>query len=266
MSRTNTVPGTDAGPRVMSRVRILLAYVAQARYELLHSLRSPQMVLFTVLFPMMFYVLVGIVFGPFRHPDPDVRLYVLIGFITMAVMTPGFSSFSGVLALERETGLYTLRRALPMPTGADMFAKMVTVLMCVSLVVPVLIVMGRFLGHVELAPRQTAALWVLSLFGALPFCALGSFIGMYASARAVPAIVNLLMIPMLYLSGALFPLPDSLAWLSRMMPPFYLQQLMLAAAGAPHRLVMGTSAHIALLLGVTATFALLTLRRFRMVG
>jgi len=248
----------------MSRRRVWLAYVAQARYELLQGVRSPQMIVFTALFPIMFYILAGVVFGPFRHPDPNIRRYVLVGFVTMAVMTAGFSSFAGVLAVERETRLYALRRALPMPAGADIAAKTTTALVCVAVLVPVLIAIGHALGRVELSLGEIASIWALALVGALPFCALGCLIGMYASARAVPAVVNLSMIPMLYLSGALFPLPDSLGGLSRAMPPFYLQQLMLAATGAPHRFVVGPLVHVGVLLGLATAFALLTLRRLRM--
>jgi ABC-2 type transport system permease protein len=250
----------------MARLQVVDAYLAQAKYELLHSMRSPQLVVFTVLFPLMFYLLVGFVFGPFRHPDTQMRSYVLVGFIIMAVMTPGFSSFSGVLAVDRETGLYALRRALPMPAGADVAAKASVALLCVALVVPALMAVGAWLGNVELTLRQLTKILGLALAGAVPFCALGFFVGMHASARAVPAVVNLLMIPMLYLSGALFPLPQSLGWLTPFTPPFYLQQLMLAAAGVPHRFVGSPLAHAALLTGMTIVFAALALRRFRAVG
>jgi ABC-2 type transport system permease protein len=250
----------------MSPLRVIAAYLAQAKCELLLSVRSPQLVVFTVLFPVMFYLLVGFIFGPFRHPEPRMRSYVLIGFIIMAVMTPGFSSFAGVLATDRETGLHALRRALPMPAGADLIAKAVVALLCVGIVVPVLMMLGEVLGNVELSFQQLASIGALALAGSLPFCALGFFIGMHASARAVPAVVNLLMIPMLYLSGALFPLPQSLGWLTPLTPPFYLQQLMLAAADAPHRFVGGPLTHAALLAGITTVFAGLALRRFRAVS
>ena len=255
---------SDSG--TMPRLRVIGAFLAQTKYELLHSMRSPQMVVFTVLFPLMFYLLAGFVFGPFRHPEPHMRSYVLIGFVVMAAMTAGFSSFAGVLAVEREKGLYALRRALPMPAGADLIAKTLVALLCVASVVPALMAIGASLGNVQLSLRQSASIAALAVAGALPFCALGFCIGMYASARAVPAVVNLLMIPMLYLSGALFPLPDSLGWLARLTPPFYLQQLMLAAAGVPHRFVVSPVGHAAVLAGITIVFAALALRRFRLVG
>lgn len=247
----------------MMRQQVIGAFFAQAKCELLQSVRSPQMVVFTVLFPIMFYLLAGFLFGPFQHPEPRMRSYVLIGFVVMAATTSGFSSFAGVLAVEREKGLLALRRALPMPVGADLVAKTLVALVCVASVVAVLMGIGAWLGRVELSLRQLASICTLAMAGALPFCALGFFIGMYTSARAVPAVANLLMIPMLYLSGALFPMPDRLGWLPPLTPPFYLQQLMLAAAGGPHRFVGNPLAHVAVLTGITIVFAALALRRFR---
>lgn len=250
----------------MTGPRVIAAFLAQAKYELLQGMRSPQMVVFTALFPLMFYLLAGFVILPRQHPDSRWRSYVLIGFVVMTAMTSGLAGFAGVLAVEREKGLLALRRALPMPAGADLVAKTFVSLMCVASVVPVLMGIGAWFGGVELSLRQLASIHALAMAGALPFCALGFFIGMYASARALPAVANLVMIPMLYLSGALFPLPDRLSWLMPLTPPFYLHQLMLSTAGAPHRFIGSPLAHAAVLTGITIAFAALALRRFRAVG
>jgi ABC-2 type transport system permease protein len=246
--------------------RVLGAYLAEVHGELLHAIRSPQMVVFTMLFPVMFYLLAGFVFGPFHHPDTHVRTYVLIGFIIMATMTAGLSPFAGPLPVERETRLFALRRALPMPIGADIAAKMVTALLCLAAVVPVLMALGLLFGNVELSPGNMTVIGALALGGAVPFCGVGFLIGVHASARAVPAVVNLVMIPMLYLSGALFPLPEGVAWMRYFMPPFYLQQLMLAAAGLPAQFVISPFAHAAALLGMVIACVALSLRRFRLIA
>ena len=250
----------------MPRARVLGAYLAEVKYELLHGARSPQMVVFTLLFPLMFYLLVGFVFRVFRHPDPHMRTYMLVGFVIMATMTPGLSSFAGALAVEREKGLHTLRRALPMPVAANFIAKAVMALLCVAIVIPVLMTVGALIGRVDLSFARMAAILGLALAGAAPFCALGFFIGVYASARAVPAFVNLTMIPMLYLSGALFPLPEGLGWVARFAPPFYLQQLMLAAADVPHQFIVGPVVHGAVLIGLTIVLTVSAVRRFRLTG
>jgi ABC-2 type transport system permease protein len=151
-----------------------------------------------------------------------------------------------------------------MPNGSDVVAKTVTAVLCVAGIVPMLMAIGLSLGDVQLSLRSMIAIEALALGGALPFCGLGFLIGVYASARAVPAVVNVVMIPMLYLSGALFPLPQGLSWVSHLTPPFYLQQLMLAAAGSPsqfHPLI-----HAGVLFGIAVVSTALSLRRFAFVG
>ena len=66
--------------------------------------------------------------------------------------------------------------------------------------------------------------------GTLPFCAIGLFIGSRVSGRSAPAWVNLAYLPMTYLSGLFFPMPESSApscWLAGLP----LNQLALQVAG-----------------------------------
>jgi ABC-2 type transport system permease protein len=100
--------------------------------------------------------------------------------------------------------------------------------------------------------------------GAVPFCALGFLIGALASGKAAPAFVNLLYLPMIYLSGILFPLPKSMHWAALVSPAYHLDQLGLASIGVPNA---GTPAiHVLVLIGITLVFALLALRRLRRAG
>lgn len=246
--------------------RLWRAYLTEAKYEIVNGLRSPNTLLFSLGFPVMFYLLAGSVFGFLQARDTNLTAYMLIAFIVLALMTPGFTTLGVALAIERDQGLHALRRALPMPNGANLMSKIVFAIASVAIVVPVVMAIGVFLGHVSLSALQLLGIWALALLGSLPFCALGFFIGMRASARASVPLTNLCFIPMLYLSGALFPLPEAVKWVSVYTPPFYVQQLMLAVADAPHRFVGGLGVHVGILIAVTLLFLLLTVRRFNAVG
>jgi ABC-2 type transport system permease protein len=105
---------------------------------------------------------------------------------------------------------------------------------------------------------------LVAIFGSIPFCALGFFIGTLASARSAPAFVNLFYLPMIYLSGILFPMPKSMEWVSRLSPAYHLDQIALAAMGAPSN---GSPAvHIAVLAGVAVTFGAFAVRRLARRG
>jgi ABC-2 type transport system permease protein len=76
--------------------------------------------------------------------------------------------------------------------------------------------------------------------------------------------VNLLYLPMIYLSGILIPLPNSLGWIERLSPAFHLNQLALSAIAAPSQ--GGPLDHLAVLAGVTSVSTMLAIRRLARVG
>ena len=88
---------------------------------------------------------------------------------------------------------------------------------------------------------------------------IGLFIGARVSGRAAPAFVNLAYLPLMYLSGLFFPLPEGIRWVAVFSPAFHLNQLALHAAGTPS--ILGPAINIAALIGVTVLFTGLTVRR-----
>jgi len=69
---------------------------------------------------------------------------------------------------------------------------------------------------------------------------------------------------MIYLSGFLFPLPNSMQWVERISPAFHVHQLVLSAMGAPSQ--GAPIIHLAVLTGVTVGLTALAVRRLARVG
>ena len=108
------------------------------------------------------------------------------------------------------------------------------------------------------------AVSAVNILGAVPFCAIGLFIGTRCTGKSAPAFVNLLYLPMIYLSGFLIPLPKSMLWLESLSPAFHLDQLALRAVGAPG---LGSPIlHLAVLAGVSLALTGLAVRRLARVG
>lgn len=70
--------------------------------------------------------------------------------------------------------------------------------------------------------------------------------------------MNLAYLPLMYLSGLFFPLPQSIRWLALFSPAFHLNQLSLHTTGTPS--ILGPAMNIAALIGVTVLFTGLTAR------
>jgi len=250
----------------MSRQRLLNAYRTEAKYAFLRFLRSPAFAIPTLLFPVLFYLLIGFIFGAFRSTNPDAPVYLFCGFATMAAITPGMFGFGIGLALEREQGLFLLKRALPLPPLASLAASIAMSVLSTSIAVVVLAATALAIGTVNLSALQVLAVILIVALGAIPFSALGLLIGSMVSGRAAPAIVNVVYLVLLYFSGLFIPLPKAIQGIVLGSPAFYLHQLALNGAGAPNSIIGGPWTHVAILTAVAITCLTFATRRLARVG
>jgi ABC-2 type transport system permease protein len=245
----------------MSRSRVVGAYLAEIRSECLRYMRAPSFILPMLLFSTVFYLMFGVLLN-----HGDASRYLLASYSAFGIIGPGLFGFGVSLAIERDGGLLTLKRALPMPPGAYLLGKMVMAMIAATVVTVLLILIGVFLAHVALTGWQMLALMVTGTFGVLPFCALGMFVGTLIKGQGAPGLLNLIYLPMAFLSGLWLPLsmlPQALQNLAPIWPSYHLNQLTLAAVGMSQGPVLS---HVLVLLGFTVGFLLLATRRLRRYG
>lgn len=248
----------------MSTRRVMGAYLAEARSECLRYMRAPAFMMPIILFPTMFYLLFGVVMN--GSAGADTLRYLLVSYGVFGVMSPGLFGFGVSLALERDGGLLTYKRALPMPPGAYLLGKMLMAMVAASVVILLLLAIGLTLGHVALSLRQVTLMLFIGILGVLPFCALGMLVGTLIKGQGAPGMLNLIYLPMSFLSGLWVPigmLPKALQQIAPVWPPYHLHQLGLAALGLDHGSVM---MHVAVLLGFAVVFFVIAARRLRRYG
>lgn len=247
----------------MPTARVIGAYLEEARCEVLRYLRNPGFLLPIILFPNVFFVMFGIVLN---HGNGEAGRYMLASYSTFGVMAPGLFGFGVSLALERDSGLLTLKRALPMPPGAYLLGKMLMAVLVALVVGALLLALALGVAHAPLAPSQMAALLAVDALGVLPFCALGLLVGTLLKGQGAPGLLNMIYLPMAFLSGLWFPLhmmPALLRQLAPAWPSYHLNALALSAVG------FDTGArwpHVLVLAGFTVAFLLLAARRLRRHG
>ncbi|MCE7032042.1 ABC transporter permease [Lysobacter sp. GX 14042] len=228
------------------RQRMLRSYLLEAKYEFLRLLRAPMFSLPTLLFPAMFYLLFGVVMN---RGNPAAATYLFATYGVFGVMGAALFGFGVTVAMDRERGLLTLKRALPMPPGAYLLGKMAMAAMFGLMVASLLAALAALAGGVSLRPAQWALLLLVHVAGAVPFGALGLYIGTLSSGGAAPAVVNLVYLPLSLLSGLWLPLamlPGVFATLAPAWPPYHVGQLALKVVG------MDAGQPVALHLGVLA--------------
>jgi len=126
-SCSNVDVSGHTAPAHMSFGRQLHAYLTEIRFETLVSLRTPAFAIPFLLLPPLIYLMFGVIMVTPTEGDisPELANYLFSGFSVLASMMAGiFGGCVGVSA-ERENGLLKLKRALPMPSGAGLIAKMV---------------------------------------------------------------------------------------------------------------------------------------------
>lgn len=250
----------------MNPARVARAWLMEAKYEFLRLLRTPSFAIPTILFPAMFYILFGVLLNHASHGF-DPATYMLASYSAFGVMAPGLFGFGVVVAMEREHGLLTLKRALPMPPGAYLFAKMLMAMLFAAIVVLFLMSLAATFGHVRMPIGNWCALLFADVLGVLPFCALGLLVGTLVGGQGAPAVVNLIYLPMSFLSGLWIPLPmlpKFLQQIAPLWPATHMGQIALSVSGVggDHRVAL----HAAVLAGFTMAFFAIARRRLRRKG
>jgi ABC-2 type transport system permease protein len=144
-------------------------------------------------------------------------------------------------------------------------AKLVTAMLFATAVSVLLMVLGATVGNVVLAIAQWVGLLILSVLGVIPFCGLGLMVGAAVKGQAAPAVLNLIYVPMSFLSGLWVPLsvlPHTLVQLAPIWPAYHLAKLM------PFALGEGDGSfwtHVLDLVGMSAVFFVLARRGLRKV-
>jgi ABC-2 type transport system permease protein len=246
----------------MNRSRVLAAYLGDIRFELVKMIRTPAFAIPTLLFPILFFMLFGVLMGSARG-NAQMSLFAFASYGVFGAIAPGLFGFGVSLAFEREQGLLVFRQAIPMPAGSYLLARMVMAMIFVAVGSLAMIALALFVAHVPLTFVQCVTVFFVNVLGVLPFCAMGLFVGSLVSGQAAPAIVNLIYIPMSFLSGLWVPmqfLPKAVQQLAPLWPAHHLVQLSLTAVDAPST-VGSTANHIGALVGVTVLFFALAVRR-----
>ena len=245
-------------------MNVAQAYVEEARSETLRYLRNPGFLLPIILFPAAFYLMFGVALS--SKNAPEAARYLLASYSTFGVMAPGLFGFGVSLALERDSGLLTLKRALPMPPGAYLLGKMLMAMLVAAAVGMLLLVLAVFPGGVSLGASQWLSLLAVDILGVLPFCALGLLVGTLLKGQGAPGLLNLVYLPMAFLSGLWFPLellPPIIGQLAPIWPSYHLNMLALSAVGFDYGPAWPS---LLVLAGFTTVFLLIAARRLSRYG
>jgi ABC-2 type transport system permease protein len=202
--------------------------VAQVGYVNKAFWRNPARAFFTFAFPLMFLVIFTALLGHGTvHLGPlavKSSTYYVAAMAAYAVITSCFNNISIGLVFQRQSGLLKRIAGTPLPRASFLGGQVLHALLIAVLLVAITAAFGRAAYGADLPGGATLLdFLVMLLVGAASFCALGLAVtGLVPDADAAPAVINVAILPLLFLSGIFIPLgndtPSWISWVARVFP------------------------------------------------
>ena len=210
------------------------------RTRMVLALRNKMFFFFSVVMPLLFFFLYA---GIFAKGDPT-RVRFFLGPVLALNVMGSFWGLSATLVMYREQGILRRFHVAPV-TASDMLASSVLANFILTLpTVTVILLFARFIFHVrDLGDLRCAFLFVCA--GTISFGSLGLVVASITNTMQETQVLNqLLWLPLIFLSGATFPLgylPEKVQGISVFLPATYLvtglQQATLASKHVSQLLV-----------------------------
>jgi ABC-2 type transport system permease protein len=179
----------------------------QLRAEQLVFWRSREAAVFIFVFPPLLFLLLGSVYDGTIEGDPaaDVLLAGLLGY---GVANTAFAGLAIQLVIRRESGVLKRLRATPLPRWGYLVAVLASTLLVFLLQMVTIFVLGRVLFDAKL-PSEWLSLVLAVVIGVACFAGLGlGTAAVIRSAEGSSAVVNVILLPMAFLSGSFGPTTD----------------------------------------------------------
>jgi ABC-2 type transport system permease protein len=228
-------------------------YMKETKYEFFKNLRLRVYSVSVISFPLMFYVLFGLVLNAKQAiAGTSVPIYLIASYGTFGVMGASLFGTAAGLASDRGLGWLQVKRASPMPPFAYFTAKVLVSMTFSAIVVLLLILLGVCFGGVRFPLGEMSKLVATLVVGSMPFSAMGLAVGYFAGPNSAPPTINLIYLPMSFCSGLWVPymfLPKIVQKIALALPPYHLSQLALGVVGAGSH--QSTAAHWEVLVAFT---------------
>jgi ABC-2 type transport system permease protein len=239
-------------PAATGFAHTLSIFRKETKYEFLKLMRTKSFSLSTIGFPVMFYILFGIANRSAYAGNVHLAKYMLGSYACFGLIGAALFGIGVGVASELAAGWLELKRASPMPVSGYLFAKCTSAVAFGLIIVSILTAIATAFGGVSLTSTELVKMLGLTIVGSISFASMGLLLAQLVPANAAPAIVNLIYLPMSFLSGLWVPLRFMPHWLQGVapaLPTYHLSQLVLSIFG--YQDSMSLTTHWNALIGFT---------------
>lgn len=222
---TNTPP---THPSRLARSTRLVIH--QTRYDGLSFLRNRQSRVFTIALPVLFLIIFCGVFGNGSVRIAGGRIqestYYVPGLVAFGVISASFINLVISVTAQRESGILKRRRATPVPAWVLIAGRGLTAFLTAATTATVLIAIGVVAYGARVPERTIPAIILAVAVGALSFVALSyALVTAIGSADSAQPTVQLVMLPLFFISGVFIPTAVIPHWLSTVADVFPVRHL-----------------------------------------
>jgi ABC-2 type transport system permease protein len=179
----------------------------QLRGEQLVFWRSREAAVFVFLFPLLLFALLTALYDGeiYGKPAPWALLAGMLGY---GAANTAFAGLALLIVARREMGILKRIRSTPLPPATYLVAVIGSILVVFALQAVALFTLGSVLESTPW-PSNAASLALALLLGAGAFAGLGLAItGVIRSVEGSSAVINVVLLPMAFLSGSFGPTAD----------------------------------------------------------
>lgn len=238
----------------------LRAVLAQARTELVLTLRRGESLIVTLAIPLGILVFFSKV-DALQTDFDDPLDFLVPGVLALAVMSAAMVSLGIATGFERRYGVLKRLGSTPLSRGGLLVAKTATILALEAVQTAAIVGTGAALGWS--VPAGVAWALLLILLGTVAFAGVGLLMAGTLRAEANLAAANGLFLVLLFLGGMAYPLdrlPEALESFARLLPAAALSECLRGVLGAGDHLSAGS---LAVLLVWAIGAPVVAARRFR---
>ena len=195
--------------------------------------RTPAAAFFTFAFPLIFMVVFNVLFGGSPPPGSDLTAadFFTPAIIAFSVITACYTNIAMTITAARDEGILKRVRGTPLPAWGYIGGRIGQSILITILLVVIVSAFGYFAYGVDFPVDRLPFMLAALVLGAATFCALGLAIsGFIPNADAAPAVVNLSILPLLFVSNVFIQVgPSFPAWidtLSKIFPVRHFADLM----------------------------------------
>jgi ABC-2 type transport system permease protein len=197
----------------------------QLRYDQKVFWRNPAAVFFTVAFPVVLLLIFATVFGD-QEIDVaggiEITTYYVPAIITLATVSATMQTLAMSLVIAREDGRLKRGRGTPMPSWVFIAGRVGNSVVVAVLMLVLVAALGRLFYGVPIPWERAPELLLVLAVGAASFCCLGiALTAAIPSQDAAAPIVNVILLPLYFLSGVFIPeseIPDGVLTFAGLFP------------------------------------------------